>query len=238
MSVATFAIQGRTVTLPVEVRRASSWAAVYAVPADAAQRIVEPTGLRVIRTVGGRALVTLVVARYEDGDLDAYNELGVSFLVHPHEGATRWDLLRNRGCVYIHHLPVNESFTLQAGREIWGYPKYLADIEIDEGEDETTTTMSVGERFAISLTVRDPGPMRAPRQTPATYTFLDGVLRRTEWETRGPRALVSGSGAAVALGEGAIAEELRSLGLPKKALFTLAQRDFRARFGAAEVVRA
>ena len=38
---------GRTIGLPVEVRRAAQWGAQYLVPAAAAQRIVGPTGLEV-----------------------------------------------------------------------------------------------------------------------------------------------------------------------------------------------
>ena len=34
--------------------------------------------------------------------------------------------------VYVHHLPVNQKFTLEAGRTIWGYPKFMADIDIVE----------------------------------------------------------------------------------------------------------
>ena len=229
-------VDGRTLEFPIRVRDASSWAAVFTVPAEAAQRLVEPSGLHVVRTLPGRTAVTLVFADYRDGDLDAYHEFGVSFLVHPHDGASRLDLVRNRAGVYIHWLPVNETFTMQAGRSIWGYPKTLADIDIRTQGELTTCELGVDGRMQVRLSVASRGRVPMPRQSPPTYTFLDGVLRRTEWEVEG-RSHAARRG-SVEMGTGEIADELRALGLPKKPLLVLSQPEFRVRFGPAEVVRA
>jgi acetoacetate decarboxylase len=235
-SVAVYSIQGRDVALPVQVRRASSWAAVFRVNARAAQRLVDPTGLRVARPSPGKALLTLVFVRYDDGDLDAYHEVGVSFLVHPHDAPKATDLLRNRACVYIHHLPVDQSFTLEAGREIWGYPKFMAGIGLATLDGRTTCALAQDGVSILTLTVRE-GGVRMPTQSPPTYTFLDGVLRRTEWEGFGTARGRLG-GASLHLGDHPIADELRTLGLPKRALFTSSNAEFSATFGGAEVVQA
>ncbi|MEX2458053.1 MAG: acetoacetate decarboxylase family protein [Actinomycetota bacterium] len=229
-------IAGRTLRFPIEVRDASSWAAIFSVDAAAAQRLVEPAGLRVARTGPGRTLVTLVFADYRDGDLDAYHEFGVSFLVHPHEGASRLDVLRNRAGVYIHRLPVDRTFTLHAGREIWGYPKTLAEIDIRAGDATTVCTLGTDGEMAVRLTVASRGRVPMPRQSPPTYTFLDGVLRRTEWEVA-TRSYAARRG-SVELGSGEIADELRSLGLPKKPVLVLSQPDFRVRFGPSQILSA
>jgi hypothetical protein len=223
--------------MPVEVRRASSWAAVYRVDARAAQRLVDPTGLRVARSSPRTALATLVFIDYADGDLDAYHEVGVSFVVHPHQDARATDLIRNRTCVYIHHLPVDQGFTLEAGREIWGYPKFMADIQIIERAHDTTCTLDADGSPILKLTVRNGGsfPMRVP--APPTYTFLDGVLRVTRWEAGGrPRGRLGG--ASLELGTHPIADELRSLGLPKRPMLTTTNPAFTATFGASEIVQA
>ncbi len=34
---------------------------------------------------------------------------------------------------FIHHLPVDQSFTLEAGRTIWGFPKIMADFTVSDG---------------------------------------------------------------------------------------------------------
>ena len=132
-------VLGRTIGLPVEVRRAAQWGVQYLVPAAAAQRIVDPTGLEVTGPLPGRALMALAVCRYDDTDLDAYHEVAVSFVVRPHDappGRSALDRVREfaSGSIgaYIHRLPVDQEFTCAAGRDIWGYPKWMTTIDIDE----------------------------------------------------------------------------------------------------------
>ena len=182
---------------------------------------MEPTGLGVVR-LGSRALFTIAVADYEDTDLGAYQEVGLIFLVTGPKG---------RG-IYVHHLPVNQEFTLAAGREIWGYPKFLTEISVETRG--ATMRCSLGD--TLELTVRR-GVVPTPLPTPPTYTALDGVLRLTRFRSRGVARARPG-GARVTLGSGPIADELRSLGLPKGALASSSMAPFRASFGPAARVSA
>ena len=70
-----------------------------------------------------------------------------------------------------------------------------------------------------------------------TYTFLDGTLRVTKWRASGAARGRPG-GAVLRLGGHQIADELRSLGLPKRALATSAVARFQASFGPAETLSA
>jgi hypothetical protein len=220
----TVTVAGRELTFPIEVRRASSWAAQFAVNARAAERLVDGTGLRIAKVAPNSGLCVLTFVRYEDTDLDAYHELGVILLVRGPRG---------RG-VYIHRLPVNQEFTMHAGRELWGFPKFLADIDIHEQPGATTCHLRHEDRDVLELTIRN-GPLPMPQPAIPTYTFLDGMLRATTWETSGGARGRPG-GAAIRLGTGPLADELRSLGLPKRALATSAVAAFRARFGPAETL--
>ena len=53
-------IQGREVRLPVEVRDATAAVAYYLVPASAAQRLIEHSGLRVVQVLPGRRFPDLL----------------------------------------------------------------------------------------------------------------------------------------------------------------------------------
>jgi Acetoacetate decarboxylase (ADC) len=245
-------IHGRTIGLPVEVRRAAQWGVQYLVPAPAAQRIVDPTGLEVTGPLPGKALMALAVCRYDDTDLDSYHEVAVSFVVRPHyttPDPSPFDRIREftSGAIgaYIHHLPVDQEFTCAAGRDIWGYPKWITTIDIDEpGRGATrrgtgtTVRLVDGGEHVLSLTMTSGGPIRLPAQAPPSYSFRDGVLRRTQWQTSGAGVSGRPGGATLVLGDHPMADELRSLGLPKRALFTSATSHMRASFGAAEVVTA
>ena len=145
---------------PVEVRRAAQWGVQYLVPAAAAQRIVAPTGLEVTGPVPGRALVALAVCRYDDTDLDPYHEVAVSFVVRPHDAPAGTPSAAQRtrefasGAIgaYIHRLPVDQEFSCAAGRDIWGFPKWVTPIDIDEPAGRTGAGRAPGPRSAWSTT--------------------------------------------------------------------------------------
>ncbi len=244
-----YEVLGRTVGLPVVVRRAAQWGVQYLVPAAAAQRIVEPTGLEVTGPLPGRALVALAVCRYDDTDLDAYHEVAVSFVVRRHDaprGPAAAQRVREFATgdigAYIHRLPVDQEFTCAAGRDVWGYPKWITTIDIDEPDPGSargtgTTVRLVDEGIhTLTLTMAGGGPIRLPSQAPPSYSFRDGVLRRTEWTTESDGVTGRFGGATLVLGDHPMADELRTLGLPRRAVFTSHAAQMRASFGAAEVV--
>jgi len=220
----SYDIQGRTITLPVEVRRARTWAAQFLIEASAAQQLMPP-GLSVAK-VAGRAMAIIPVARYEDGDLDAYNEVGVAFLARAAG--------RKGVGVYIHHLPVTQGFTLEAGRTIWGFPKFMADIDIVEHPGGARILLSSDNEEILQLDVRR-GWVSVPSRAIPTYTYMDGVLRETPWKTSG-KARARLGGGRLELGTHPIAKELRALGLPKKAFAVQTMPEMRASFGASTVI--
>ena len=83
MSESQHTIAGTVLTMPVRVRKADVHTAMFSVDADAAQRLIDHSGLKVCRHRPGRAIVNLMLARYFDGDLGKYNEFGVSVMVNP-----------------------------------------------------------------------------------------------------------------------------------------------------------
>lgn len=241
MTVTTFDIQGRTLTFPIEVRDADSWAAQFFVGAKAAQRIVDPTGLEVAQPLPGRAVVNIAVVDYRDTDLDAYHELAIAFLVRPHDAVGGTALERTREFftgrigVYIHQLPVTQGFTLEAGQRIWGYPKFMSQIDITRAGGYVACTLVAGGVHVLTLQLKEGGPIPLPQQSLATYSLRDHVLRRTEWEQDAKIEARLG-GARLQLGPHPIADELRTLNLPKRALMTSTMRGMHARFGPAEVL--
>jgi hypothetical protein len=243
-------VLGRTVGIPVEVRRSAQWNVQYLVPLDAAQRLVDPTGLEATGPVPGKALMALAVCRYDDTDLDPYHEVAVSFVVRPHDAPTRptatqraREFAKGAIGVYIHRLPVDREFSCAAGRDIWGFPKWVTSIDIDEpavgnhraGSGTTVRLVDDGVQV-LTLTIAAGGRLRLPSQAPPSYSFGDGILRRTPWTTSSEGTSGRPGGATLVLGDHPMADELRSLGLPKRALFSSSASQMRASFGAAEVI--
>lgn len=240
----SFEILGRTVTLPVRIREAQQWSATFLVPAAAAQKLIDYSGLTVAQPIPGKAMVALAFVRYLDGDLDRYNEFAITAMVREHDAAPQptrrglaLEFARGKVGTFIHDLPVDQEFTCAAGNIIWGYPKWIADIDITSQHDRTACVVAGEHGPEITLTVADSGPLRLPQQMPPTYSFRDGVLRRTTWEVKGTGGGMRLGGASLVLGrQGSMATALRGLGLPKRALMASSTAHLQSTFGPAEVV--
>ncbi|OBJ25952.1 acetoacetate decarboxylase [Mycobacterium colombiense] len=221
MAESQHVVAGTVLTMPVRIRKADVHTAMFSVDAQAAQRLIDYSGLQVCQTRPGRAVVNLMLARYIDGDLGRYNEFGTCVMVNPPGSTARgWRALGD-AAAFIHHLPVDQSFTLEAGRSIWGFPKIMADFTVREhgrfGFDVSADGAHIaGIDFARGVPV--PSMFTSRPQVLKTYTFADGTTREVPWEmrVRGLRGQLGG--AKLRLGDHAYAEELASLGLPKRAM--------------------
>ena len=232
-------IQGKEVRLPVQIRDATTYVAQYLVPARAAQELIAYSGLEVAQPFPGRAVCALGFVKYQDGDLGRYDEVAIAFLVRPFGGedsivSRARELLSGRIAAFIHKLPVNQGFTLEAGRAIWAFPKFMADIQIDLAERGATCALAIGGQDVLALSIQR-GVRIAGRKTRAlAYTFHEGVLRRIPWEIDADRFGVSPLGAQLTLGSHPLADELRALGLPKRAFASGSLIGQRSSFFAAE----
>ncbi|WP_219413363.1 acetoacetate decarboxylase family protein [Pseudonocardia nigra] len=207
-------IQGRRITLPVRITDAALACATYLVHTDRARRLVAGTGLEPV-SVAGRTPLFLLLVDYKVNDLGDYDEVGVGLLVR-HRGRTG---------PYIHQLPVTQTFTMEAGRALWGLPKWLARAELTiAGPDATCHLADDAGRHVLTAALRTL-PLRLPLTLPATLTALapqgDTVL------TSRVRARASGirvglGGGALVLGSGhPMADELRALRLPRRPVATV-----------------
>lgn len=76
-------IAGTVLTMPVEVRKATQHMAMFSVDADAAQAMIDYSGLQVCRYRPNRAMAVLMLMRYIDTDLGEYYEYGTNIMVNP-----------------------------------------------------------------------------------------------------------------------------------------------------------
>jgi len=236
-----YLIQGRRVEFPVVVRHATAGSATYLVPARAARALLPGQDFEVAEVLPGRALCSLAIIDYVDNDLGDYNEVSIALFVRP-RGApagvpylgTIRDLLRNRLGTLILHLPVNQSFTCEAGRAIWGFPKTVQQIDIDYGADRCACKLVCDGELALTLTLPRGGSKTLPDATLTGYTVIEGVAHTNSFSSGAEGFGVRLGGAELTLGRGVIADQLRSLGLPKRALMTTWMDKMHARFGPSE----
>jgi len=241
-AVRSFAIQGRQVVLPVEVRDASCAFATFAVAAGRVRRLLATGELEAAEPFPGYALCSIGAVEYRDNDLGRYNEVAIAFLVRRGAGVAVpvlgmiADLVRGRLGAYIHQLPVTTAFSCTAGRDIWGFPKSVAHIVFaDEGEQRLCTLAADGAHV-LTLSVARGGRFRFREARLDAFATLHGVLRRTPFVASGEGLGLRPGGATLTLGTHSMAAELRALGLPRRPLVSGWIQTMRARFEAAEVV--
>jgi hypothetical protein len=225
--------------MPVKIRKANQHMAMFSADADAAQRMVDYSGLQVCRYLPGRAIVVLMLMHYIDGDLGQYYEYGTNVMVNPPGSTASGPRALQSAGAFIHHLPVDQAFTLEAGRTIWGYPKVMADFTIREGR-QFGFDVSIDGQFAVGMEFRPglriPSAFTSREQEYRTYSYRDGVLRETLGESTLTGVRYRLGGARVTLGEHPYAKELASLGFPKRALVTSSAANVQMSFGDAQEV--
>jgi hypothetical protein len=245
MSAATdlsYEIQGHHVTFPVEVRDASGAIAGFMVSSRAANRLVGDA-FEIIDFLPGRTLFMLGCIDYKDNDLGDYNEVAMNFFVR-RKGAPRglpwlgaWMGLGNGSLPsYSWKMPVDQSFTRDAGAIIWGFPKTVERIDFDysrEGRFHGLLEMDGQKVFEIDMPRG--GDKDRPEGPGIGYSYIDGVPHVTRF-TQQTLQLGAGGGGSVeiSLGTHPIADDLRSLGLPKKPLMTTWAGKMMMRFGPPE----
>lgn len=215
---------GRQVTLPLRCE-ADVVGALFSADWEALRRAV-PRGLTPVR-LGPRTggVVVAGVAYSQAGDFDPYNELAVIVPVARRSVAGVGIPHLDGGLGgYVVALPVTTEDSCRMGREVWGYPKTVADIEMrrderDSAEPRETSDSATDwhvdvyedETRALSLTVRE--TRRHSRETTLdSYTRKDGRLWRTPVDVLGPVGLGVGPGRVdLDVGSGALATDLDRL---------------------------
>jgi hypothetical protein len=218
----TWEVQGRTVTLPVVIRDSTVAAVVFCCSAAAARTAVGDDRLEPL-TIAGRSIAVLVVVQYHDGDLGTYEEVGLMV-------AVRGPGHRAIGA-YTLELPVTQAFTLEAGRAIWGLPKWLVRSMMTFRRSRVQVHLCEGEEFVLTAAL-DVGGLRIPVPVttsvicwtvrpdgPEAGELLHGALRLRLEDLR-----VRPGRARLVLGEHRMAQTARALGMSRWPLCTAVAR--------------
>ena len=221
------------VDLPIFYYDNSVLMALFRVDYDKAQAMVADEGLDAVRVSGGKALVGLAFYEYRETSIADYNEVGLAIAVVPK--GTRapkfpmLDMLKplDKASVgyFIVDLPVTTPAACAGGREIWGYPKFVTNIDFSlrgNGFDGSVTDPDTGKnllRMAGKTGLGLPGPLLDL----VLYSRLQGQMLRALVNTRGgAKICLPGSmSVEVCASEHPMADHLRELGLNNAKPFML-----------------
>ena len=113
---------------------------------------------------------------------------------------------------------VDQAFTLEAGRTIWGFPKVMADFMIRDGNQFGFDT-SIDGQLVIGMEFRPglPVPGASRKQDSSSYSHRDGVRRESHSRCRRPACVIGRVVCGCGSGITPTRKNSRRLGLPKRA---------------------
>jgi hypothetical protein len=203
-------VQGRTITFPMEVEALHAATVLYSVPAAAATALLPGDAFEVVEVAPAIAQLVIAACDYVRNPWGDYDELNLGFLARP-VGAPP-DVVGS----FVYRMPVNQEFTCEAGNRVMGFPKTVEDLTVTYTDATATFRLAMGGRHVLTLTVPRAAPLGAPSRVEATsYSYLDGVPYGTDLSMDMGTGLVDPADVQLTLGDSPVADELRSLGLPR-----------------------
>jgi hypothetical protein len=204
-------IQGREITFPMEVDDFNAATLLYSVPTAAAAALLPGAAFEIVEVAPGVAQFIVAACDYVSNPWGDYNELNLGFLARP-KGAPA-DVIGS----FVYRMPVNQGFTCEAGNRVMGFPKTVEVLDADYTDDAVSFRWVIGGETALRILVPRVAPAGPPERIEAvSYSYLDGQPYGTTLSMDMGTGLVADPSAVVMeLGSGTVADELRSLGLPK-----------------------
>jgi hypothetical protein len=196
---------GRRRLLPVYFHDNEFTSSLHTASYGAVAAELPSDAIRPARWIDGRALVSVAAFRYRavtvalpDGGVDMiapYGEVSVAAVVTRGPAPRLLPVLRPRISVFLLHVPVTSAEARDGGSDVWGFPKFVADIDFVEAPPRREVTVSEDGQEVLTLTVRPSGPAFADHQPHAVYTSSEGRLLETVVPMSGYRQVRLGAAA-------------------------------------------
>lgn len=218
-------LDGVSIDFPMVVERMHSLTLTYTVPAGPAQALLPGDAFEVARGEGDTATLVVALVDYRQNPWGDYDEVNLGLLSHPvgrpdHVGA------------FVYRMPVDQEFTKRAGNEVLGLPKTVEDLAFEYAQDRVTMRLATGGTHAMTVSWPRAAATGAPELTDATtFSYLEGVPTELPLAIELGTGLVDPAEVEVELGPAPLADELRSLGLPRAPDLAVWGEDLRGVFG-------
>jgi hypothetical protein len=203
-------IQGRTITFPMVVTSANIATLLFTVPTAAAAALVPGNDFEIVESAAGSTQLIIAACDYIENPWGDYREINIGFLAKPAGGGPE------TAGSFIYRMPVDQAFTCEAGNKVMGFPKTVEQITTEYHHDVVVFDLVFGGRPTLRLTIPRVPPDGPPTRVAAvSYSYLDGAPYATMLEMdMGSGIVADAATVGLELGDGPVADELRSLGLP------------------------
>lgn len=225
--------------LPLFYHHNVTFASLHRASFDAVTAALPTRELVPYRWVDGSALLMVQAFRYHEvswtgpdgsqGRFLPYGEISVAAAVTLGSAPPVLPLLRPLLAGFVLQLPVTTREARDGGRDVYGFPKFLAYMDFTEAPDSRQFRLSEGGHDIVSVTVATGGPVVPDRRPLVAYTAKDGQL----WETVVPvlghvQARLGSRAGHLELGDHDVARRLQELQISASPLAVFNYLDHRS----------
>lgn len=214
------------VDLPVMYYNDNCFLGIFGAAYEQVLTLLPSSELYPVTLFGRRATVAVMAFNYFETSIGPYGEVAIAIPCTFGRPAPALLPLVLEGRLpgwggFVIHLPVTSRVALDGGRIIYGYPKFIADMDFQRRPAYQSVRLSEGGHHILTLTVQQRGlPLRDNRPL-ITYSVRDRELLKTTVPCRAVYHLGFQPGTGVLeLGDHEIAGQLRNLDISTTAALT------------------
>lgn len=165
------AITGGTCAVPIVYRDVYAVAGIFLAPTLKLRDLLPTSKLVPAEVFPGKGLLAIMAFDYRDTSIGPYKELAIAVPARyrPKLNPPLVPAMRMAASLsyeaFVWQLPVTTEIALHAGIDIWGYPKFLGEIEFKE--DERYVICSLSEKGDHILT------LKVKKSLPKLKTYFD-----------------------------------------------------------------
>jgi hypothetical protein len=227
---------------PIQFEDVHYIASLYTANKEKVNSLLEGTGLKAGLPFFGKPVVALGLIQYKVSDLGSYNEIILAIPViraTEKTGLKNWidlyaDFSKRKGGQYIIHIPVTTQQSVDAGRNLWGYPKILLPITHQFSNNHIhTTLLDEANQPLIQVKGGLGFGVPIPAMQLMTYSFLNNELLKTTVDVGSSMKWKIGAQLKIQVDslKHPIGNDIRELGIENKnPIFTIESTHFKAKF--------
>lgn len=177
---------GTKIKFPVFYYDASSMTAIFYARASKLREILPKKEYHPLTIFPGVGMVAITVFAYRDTDINPYNELSISIPLSyrrhsliPVKGIIS-QFRRREFHVYIHHLPVTTQIALDGGVIVYNYPKFLARIEFEKGDEKIQALLEEKGELILKLRGKKIPAEKSMMMRYVTYPVKEGKAQHAD----------------------------------------------------------
>ena len=192
---------------------------------------------KVPELIPGLTMCGIAGFMYKNSTLGHYNEVAITFPVKQKQKMkpnifilNLADIIKGEFHVYVRHLPVTTKIAKEAGVIIYNYPKFIADIEFQNG---SSFILAENKKEILSFKIRKDQRLKFKIKKKkflfSTYQEKDEAIIKAEVLAEGENISLLPGGAEISFNkETQIGKELDDVLISKKAIMSMAIENLKS----------